>query len=138
MTTAFHDFLTWFDGWSENIETVPTERQWGRLKEKLAEVRAAGPAPAAAAVIVAERNGVQTAPGLPPVDEGGPIRPRKEKTATPVPVRATWLAKFKGHLMDQYGYDPESAQEMVPPMGQIDPASDPVAAANAAHRRLEN
>lgn len=31
-------FLAWFEGFSENIEGAPTEKQWDRLKQKLAQL----------------------------------------------------------------------------------------------------
>lgn len=39
MTDALADFLSWFDGFSENIETAPNEKQWARVKERIAKIR---------------------------------------------------------------------------------------------------
>jgi hypothetical protein len=33
------EFKAWFEGFSEGIEDVPTEKQWARVKERIAEIR---------------------------------------------------------------------------------------------------
>lgn len=136
--STFHDFLTWFDGWSENIEETPSARQWERLRQKIDEVREAAAPPAM------EPPRVQSTVHLISTanDPGGagtgrqPSRPKVVKQADP---RTAWITRYKATLMD-LGYDAESAHEMMPRggIGAIDPASDPVAAARAAHAGMAN
>lgn len=125
--STFHDFLVWFDGWAENIDGTPTEKQWTRLKAKVAEVRSATPQPAA--VIVHERNGVQTAGPLPPAE------PRK-----PTNLRE-WKAEFTGRLIEQ-GVDLESARDILDgyceEMPNIDITTDPRHMADMAYSRTMN
>lgn len=35
MDKAFREFLVWFDGFCENVEKVPNQKQWNRLMAKL-------------------------------------------------------------------------------------------------------
>ena len=42
------DFLSWFDGYAENIKAAPNKEQWKRIKERMEAVRKAqASAPAA-------------------------------------------------------------------------------------------
>lgn len=36
--SSLPEFLAWFDGFSENIEGAPTEKQWTRIKERIARL----------------------------------------------------------------------------------------------------
>ena len=44
--TDLRDFLNWFDGFAENIEKTPSPKQWAKIKERVAALRAVGPAAA--------------------------------------------------------------------------------------------
>ena len=33
------EFKAWFEGYTENIKKVPTQKQWRRIKERVEEVR---------------------------------------------------------------------------------------------------
>jgi hypothetical protein len=35
----FHEFLLWFDGYCENIEAAPTDKQWARIKAAVDSIR---------------------------------------------------------------------------------------------------
>lgn len=35
------DFLNWFDGFSENIEAAPSEKQWAKIKDRIKALQAA-------------------------------------------------------------------------------------------------
>jgi len=35
------DFLNWFEGFSENIEKCPNEKQWGKIRERITALRTA-------------------------------------------------------------------------------------------------
>ena len=131
--SSFHDFLTWFDGWSENIEGQPSEKQWARLCAKVADVRAVQPAPEPAAIRVQAPVVASHAD-----DEIEPEMERRErplKVVRKVDPRIGWRAKFLGTLME-IGYDQDSANEMMP--ANFDPASDPAGAARAAHSGFSN
>lgn len=34
-------FLAWFEGFAENIDEAPTEKQWGRIKERIKQLQSA-------------------------------------------------------------------------------------------------
>lgn len=36
--TDLKRFLAWFDGYSENIEGAPSEKQWARIKEEIGKI----------------------------------------------------------------------------------------------------
>lgn len=111
--SALRDFRIWFDGWVENIEQCPTQKQWERLRDRiLALDTTAQPEPQQAVI--------------------APVAPH-----TPAPTKATWITRFKATLIDR-GYDPESANEMMPKLDSIDPDSDPIAAANRAHQGMSH
>lgn len=99
--STFHDFLTWFDGWSENIETQPTAKQWARLREKVAEVRKVEPVPSAV-------------PSVPPL--GWPPVSANE---TPAPTglmpptnEREFKSQFVAVLVENVGMDLESANDV--------------------------
>lgn len=98
--STFHDFLVWFDGWSENIEKQPNEKQWKRLCAKVAEMRAVEPVPAAV-------------PSVPP--HGWPAVPA-QSTQPAAPKQPSnereWMSQFKAHLVEESGMDPESAGDV--------------------------
>lgn len=121
MSNAFHDFLVWFDGWSENIYEQPSPQQWERLKAKVASIAASSMPPT--------REQMAALGGA----EGGDRPERPAKVVAQANPKATWLTSFKRQLIE-IGYDPESADEMAPALAAIDASSDPVAAAKAAHR----
>jgi hypothetical protein len=35
---TLNEFKAWFDGFSEGIEKIPTERQWAKIKSKMKEI----------------------------------------------------------------------------------------------------
>ena len=114
--SGFHDFLTWFDGWSENIETQPTEKQWIRLRAKVAEVRNAEPAPQQ---VFIPGQVLQVSPPPPPVKN-----------------EAWWRAQFMEKVLEM-GWDPESGHDALSDymkrIGSINyEADDPRVAAVAA------
>lgn len=90
--STFHDFLVWFDGWSENIEGQPTAKQWDRLRAKVGEVRAVEPE------------------NLPTV-YAGPAPAPQPTAELVVKNEMQWQSVFMGALCEM-GYDPESAREM--------------------------
>ena len=44
------DFLNWFDGFAENIDKTPSQKQWGKIKERVTALRSAKPADEATAI----------------------------------------------------------------------------------------
>jgi hypothetical protein len=97
-----HDFLTWFDGWSENIEKQPNDKQWARLCAKVAEVRKAEPVPVAVP-LVPPAGWPAVAPVAPP-EPVGLKKPSNERE---------WVAQFKAALMEDMGMDLESAGDVL-------------------------
>ena len=85
-----HDFLTWFDGWAENIDKAPTAKQWERTKAKVEQTRAIAPGAVS-----------QVSPAAAPAPPPPPAKP-----TTPT----AWKAQYQGALME-LGLDPESAKE---------------------------
>lgn len=83
------EFLSWFSGFAENIEGAPTEKQWERVKAKIAELEV-------------------------PVYAGAPFPPPPVVTPpAPLakPTNATqWRAQYQGALIE-LGADMESAKE---------------------------
>lgn len=112
--TAFcwRDFQIWFEGFSENIENAPSGKQWTRIKEQIARVDGGSSAPA-------------PIPSAPVQETAAPDPKPKRRTV------AMWQQEFVKHLVDELGYDPESAREMVPP--KIDTTIDPASAARTVH-----
>lgn len=112
MTFSWRDFQIWFEGFSENIEGSPSDTQWRRVCKRIAEV---GSGPEAAAPVAVQA----VAPAAPPVE----AKPKR-------PTIAQWRRQFIDE-MQELGYDPETAKEMMPP--KIDTAIDPAAAARMEH-----
>jgi hypothetical protein len=125
---SFHDFLTWFDGWSENIEGQPTPKQWTRLCEKVSSIRSSQPLPAAPQVQVSDTP--PSSGDVADFEAGIPRRERPAKIAKKVDPGIQWRARFAATLVE-IGYDHESVSEMMP--ASFDPASDAASAARAAH-----
>jgi hypothetical protein len=38
--TELRDFLNWFDGFAENIDKTPNQKQWDKIKQRVAELKA--------------------------------------------------------------------------------------------------
>jgi hypothetical protein len=85
---SLRDFLNWFEGISENIEAAPTEKQWGRIKEKLLALKVETDGSVAPIVQVASERCVDP-----------PIMPRQkfQRTASSYPffIDAEGYAKNK-------------------------------------------
>lgn len=92
---ALRDFLNWFDGFQENIETAPSEKQWGRVRERIEALRAA--------------DAASPSPPVPPIPQAALV-----PTSNPTPrTSEIWLAAAKKALEDM-GCDPDTAREMLP------------------------
>jgi truncated hemoglobin YjbI len=104
MTTLAH-FLSWFEGFAENVENSPTASQWERIKAKIADITDDEPASAA------------------------PSQASKRRAPVPIKIetRSQWIGAYKAAMMEQ-GIDYESASEILNGR-EIDIAMDPVAAA---------
>lgn len=114
--STFHDFLVWFDGWAENIEERPTEKQWQRLRDKVSKIAAAEPAQPVHEV---------SAPAAPkPAPD---LKPQNEMQ---------WRSAFMGALCEDFGYDPESAAEMFDDYKRDHSPIDITANAKAAARSM--
>jgi len=85
---SLRDFLNWFEGFSDNIEKAPTERQWGKIVAKIADLRSA---PADEAVVAQSAT-------TEPIGGAG--------------TTAWWKSQVLAALEEQ-GYDPESAREVL-------------------------
>jgi hypothetical protein len=48
--SALRDFLSWFEGFSENLEKAPNAKQWEKVKERILALKDAPEATAAAPV----------------------------------------------------------------------------------------
>lgn len=83
-------FLAWFEGFSENISSVPTAEQWERVKGKIVLLDAA-------CIAYSDGGGVMAAPPPPP-------KPVKPSTPT------QWKAMYQGRLIE-LGVDMDSARE---------------------------
>lgn len=115
--STFHDFLVWFDGWSENIEGQPSSKQWERLKAKVSEVRNVEPVPSAVPLVPQAANHSE---------------PTGLKTPT---TEREWRTRFLGVLVETAGMDMESAGEVwsdYKAKNTINLALDPEMAAMAA------
>jgi len=112
MTFSWRDFQIWFEGFSENIEGSPSEKQWERVCKRIADVSGGPDVPAPVQAVV---------PAAPPAEP-------KQKRLT----LTQWRKQFIETLMDeQFGYDPDTAREMLP--GKIDTSIDPAVAARMEH-----
>ena len=110
-------FLDWFEGFAENIETVPTAKQWGRVLDRINNLNSAKPA---SGVPEAARRAEAEAKAL------APVKVVKPKTET------EWCVAYRQALKD-LGLDEESAAEFTEDARSagINIASDPVAVAKS-------
>ena len=104
-------FLSWFDGFAENIKKQPTPEQWARIKSKVLDLEAA-PEPRAAA---------PAAPAAPAL----PVKPRNERE---------WRVLCEMALQEE-GCDPATAGELMVGITP-DMAMDPYIAARAACKEM--
>ena len=104
---SLRDFLNWFEGFAENIEAAPTAKQWQRIVATIADLQSA---PAEAEAVVANHATTE------PVGGAG--------------TTAWWKSQVLAALEEQ-GYDPESAREVMA-MIPIDLNADPQAVAARA------
>lgn len=104
MTTLAH-FLSWFEGFSENVDIAPTAAQWERIKAKIADITEDDPGSAV------------------------PVQGSKRRVPVPIKIetRPQWIGAYKAAMMEQ-GIDHESATEILNGR-EIDIAMDPVVAA---------
>ncbi len=98
-------FLDWFEGYAENIDKCPTEKQWQRIVSKIADLQSAPDEAVVANHATSE-----------PVGGAG--------------TTAWWKNQVLAALEEQ-GYDPESAREVMA-MIPIDLNADPQAVAARA------
>ena len=95
-------FLSWFEGYAENIEEAPTAKQWGRIREKIEAL--------SARKATAETSAAAALP--------------KSAAEPRVHTKASWIAAYKAEMIDR-GIDPDSAAEILEG-DPIDTESDPV------------
>lgn len=102
-------FLAWFEGFAENIDEAPTEKQWGRIKERIKQL--------------------QSAPA------GYSLSPTPEQTKAPTKVVAKpntpseWLDQYVTKL-NNLGVDNETAADFAADIPMpVDMAKDPAAEA---------
>lgn len=98
-------FLDWFEGYAENIDKCPNDKQWQRIVSKITELQSAPQESAAVEQAQAE-----------PIGGAG--------------TTAWWKKQVLAELEEQ-GYDPESAKEVLA-MIPIDLNADPQAVAARA------
>lgn len=85
-------FLSWFEGFAENIKAKPDAEQWQRVKDKVAEL----------AQLATQPEAVHAGYPFPPPPE--PPKPVKPSTPT------QWKAMYQGRLIE-LGVDMDSAKE---------------------------
>ena len=96
--TSLPEFFAWLDGYCENIERAPSEKQWKRVIGKINEVR-----------------------GLPPPTQQQetnvvPIAPLVESSVQAVSTKAlerSWLSEVEAHLLMGGVADPVGAMRDV-------------------------
>lgn len=76
-------FMSWFEGYSENIEDAPTPKQWARIKARIAEIDPASTATTQEAKPVLIAPPVVSPPQVVSLDA----------------KRASWLAEFEATLL---------------------------------------
>ena len=64
MSAELRDFLSWFDGFAENIKSAPNKEQWLRIKKRIQEI----PRPAVMALPGGAPKLVASAPAAVPAN----------------------------------------------------------------------
>lgn len=132
--SQLHDFLTWFDGWAENIPAKgPNAKQWGRLKSKVDDMRKVDASAASIVSTVTMRPGHEATDTADEADPQSKPRPAKPKAWT----KQAWEGAFV-KAMESKGYDADSAKEVMADLFKgtawsphLDPATAAAQAASA-------
>ena len=93
MQQNLRDFLFWYEGFAENVAEQPTPTQWSRIKDRLGRLK----------------EEVLAAPIMAPSASAAPapvVQTSTEHTAW------SWKRDVKAAL-EEHGYDPESADEVL-------------------------
>lgn len=128
MHDPVRSFLDWYDGWSDNVEGAPSEKQWQRFQDRLKRMQQeceAQPVTVAsapiAAIVAANPAHVPTTgvmPASPPPEHLVDLYKGNEYLALAAAgnekeAKRKWRLAFAGALMElDASVDPRTAKEM--------------------------